>query len=40
MENKNELNKKGKCPFLHGELHQGAGGGTNNRDWWPNQLKL
>ena len=24
-----------KCPF-----HQVAGGGTSNRDWWPNQLKL
>ncbi|HWB62851.1 MAG TPA: catalase/peroxidase HPI, partial [Chitinophagales bacterium] len=29
-----------KCPFNHGELKQGAGGGTHNRDWWPNQLKL
>jgi catalase-peroxidase len=25
----------GKCPFEHG-----AGGGTSNRDWWPNQLRL
>ncbi|WP_428249636.1 catalase/peroxidase HPI [Ferrovibrio sp.] len=24
-----------KCPFNHT-----AGGGTSNRDWWPNQLKL
>ncbi|HTQ99672.1 MAG TPA: catalase/peroxidase HPI, partial [Candidatus Acidoferrum sp.] len=24
-----------KCPF-----HPKAGGGTSNRDWWPNQLKL
>ena len=24
-----------KCPF-----HDTAGGGTSNRDWWPNQLKL
>jgi len=24
-----------KCPF-----HQSAGGGTTNRDWWPNQLRL
>ncbi len=29
-----------KCPFLNGELHQTAGGGTSNRDWWPNQLNL
>ena len=27
--------KKGSCPF-----HQTAGGGTSNRDWWPNQLRL
>jgi len=26
---------KAKCPF-----HQTAGGGTTNRDWWPNQLPL
>ena len=24
-----------KYPF-----HHAAGGGTSNRDWWPNQLKL
>jgi catalase-peroxidase len=28
------------CPFHHGALKQTAGGGTRNRDWWPNQLKL
>jgi len=28
-------NGAGKCPF-----HQPAGGGTQNHDWWPNQLKL
>lgn len=27
--------KKGSCPF-----HHTAGGGTSNRDWWPNQLRL
>lgn len=26
---------EGKCPFS-----QAAGGGTTNRDWWPNQLNL
>ncbi|HYB44234.1 MAG TPA: catalase/peroxidase HPI [Candidatus Methylomirabilis sp.] len=26
---------EGKCPFTHV-----AGGGTTNRDWWPNQLNL
>ncbi|WGK64226.1 catalase/peroxidase HPI [Croceiramulus getboli] len=28
------------CPFLNGQYHQAAGGGTSNRDWWPNQLNL
>ncbi|MDX2306321.1 MAG: catalase/peroxidase HPI [Microscillaceae bacterium] len=31
---------KSKCPFMGGVLTQSAGGGTSNRDWWPNQLKL
>lgn len=30
-----------KCPFHNGSLKQNVGGGgTRNRDWWPNQLKL
>lgn len=29
-----------KCPFTGGSVKQTAGGGTKNRDWWPNQLKL
>lgn len=29
-----------KCPFLGGTHKESAGGGTSNRDWWPNQLKL
>jgi catalase-peroxidase len=29
-----------KCPFHGGSLKQAAGGGTRNRDWWPNQLKV
>lgn len=29
-----------KCPFGHGSFKPSAGGGTSNRDWWPNQLKL
>jgi catalase-peroxidase len=33
-------NSESKCPFLGGSLKQSAGGGTSNRDWWPNQLKL
>lgn len=33
-------NGQAKCPFTSGQLRQVAGGGTSNRDWWPNQLKL
>ncbi len=29
-----------KCPFLGGTQNNGAGSGTSNRDWWPNELKL
>jgi len=30
-----------KCPFHNGSLNQNVGGGgTRNKDWWPNQLKL
>lgn len=35
-----QMSPEGKCPFTHGALKQTAGGGTGNRDWWPNQLKL
>lgn len=33
---------EGKCPFTGATAKavQSAGGGTRNRDWWPNQLKL
>ena len=34
------MNGEAKCPFHGGALKQSAGGGTSNRDWWPNQLKL
>ncbi len=49
MENKNgqgatgtsyDTNSASKCPFLGGQLTEGAGGGTQNQDWWPNALKL
>ncbi len=44
MENKTStsttMNGESKCPFHAGALQQTAGGGTRNRDWWPNQLKL
>lgn len=36
----NDENKANKCPFTGGMLKRTAGGGTSNRDWWPNQLKL
>ncbi|GAB3327139.1 catalase/peroxidase HPI [Larkinella ripae] len=36
-----ESNDISKCPFHNGTLnHNVAGGGTRNRDWWPNQLKV
>ncbi len=37
MDNNNDISK---CPFMGGAQKQSAGGGTLNRDWWPNQLKL
>ncbi|MEN9678622.1 MAG: hypothetical protein RIS76_4518 [Verrucomicrobiota bacterium] len=30
------MSTEAKCPFNHAA----AGGGTSNRDWWPNQLKI
>ncbi len=34
------MNEESKCPVTgRGHKHT-AGGGTMNRDWWPNQLKL
>lgn len=35
-----KVNGEAKCPFSGVEHKQSAGGGTRNRDWWPNQLKL
>ena len=29
-----------KCPFLNDKMDHVAGGGTSNKDWWPNQLNL
>jgi catalase-peroxidase len=40
MENHNNANGGGKCPFSGGAPKQSAGTGTTNTDWWPNQLKL
>lgn len=37
----NDSNDISKCPFHNGSMKSSvAGGGTRNRDWWPNQLKL
>ncbi|MEQ9619269.1 MAG: catalase/peroxidase HPI [Deltaproteobacteria bacterium] len=33
-------NGETKCPFTGGMSKHSAGGGTSNRDWWPNLLKL
>lgn len=36
-----ESNDISKCPFHNGSMQQSVGGGgTRNRDWWPDQLKL
>jgi catalase-peroxidase len=36
----NAPNGAAKCPFMSGQMTKAAGGGTRNRDWWPNQLNL
>ena len=33
-------NTAGKCPFSGAAPKPVAGGGTRNKDWWPNQLNL
>jgi catalase-peroxidase len=35
MDAKTDNKGAGKCPVVHG-----AGAGTSNRDWWPNQLRV
>lgn len=39
MEN-SQKGSESKCPFSQGSRKSTPGGGTSNRDWWPNQLKL
>ena len=34
------VNSEAKCPFTGAVTRQTAGGGTRNRDWWPNQINL
>lgn len=35
-----QVNESSKCPFQNGSMREYAGGGTKNRDWWPNKLNL
>ena len=35
-----DVNESSRCPYLGGQLKQGAGAGFSNRDWWPQMLKL
>ena len=37
MKGTNSMSEESKCPVNHKQI---AGGGTTNRDWWPNQLRL
>ncbi len=34
------VNDESKCPFTGGALKRVGGGGTSNRDWWPNKLNI
>ena len=34
------MNEISKCPVMHGAVTSNGGGGTSNREWWPNQLNL
>ncbi|KDN56177.1 catalase/peroxidase HPI [Flavobacterium seoulense] len=36
----NNSNSGGKCPFSGNAPKPSAGNGTQNQDWWPNQLKV
>ena len=37
----NDSNDISKCPFHNGSMKSNVGGGgTKNRDWWPNQLRV
>ena len=35
-----EMSEESKCPVTGRDSKPVAGGGTSNRDWWPNQLNL
>ena len=34
------MSEKGRCPVTGATSRSVAGGGTMNKDWWPNQLNL
>ncbi|HCU36338.1 MAG TPA: catalase-peroxidase, partial [Armatimonadetes bacterium] len=34
------MSEEGKCPVTGMRRNPTAGGGTSNRDWWPNQVNL
>jgi catalase-peroxidase len=34
------MNEESKCPVMGRTHNPSTGGGTSNRDWWPNQLNL
>jgi catalase-peroxidase len=40
MKGENFMNEDSKCPVTGRTSKPIAGGGTSNRDWWPNQLNL
>jgi len=40
MKGGNFMNETSKCPVTGKMSRQVAGGGTSNRDWWPNQVNL
>ena len=44
MDNKGNYNinssDAANCPFLSGTQKKTAGGGTSNRDWWPNEFEV
>lgn len=35
-----DVNQESRMPFMGGPVRHVAGGGTSNRDWWPNKLHL
>jgi catalase-peroxidase len=38
--NAKDVESAGACPVMHGAQTRMHGDGTDNRDWWPNQLNL